>query len=437
MRVSPLARITLIYTDMPDLSSTAQYDRFESAIELPSEALLVPDVRQRILDVALAAGALTRASLHVTSRAVGINGELIKVSDYDVSDYSSLIRRNSMTAKLAFYSQELLTTKTVTFIHPIPPKIVPVMKGGKRRANPRIQHQIDPSKYASPDEREFVQLYRNLADKILQLMNSSPRAKWRCEAFHPWYPDSQHVNVINRKNRQRERENAKRQKQAARPKSMPSNKLPHAETGAGRGRGAIRGKFMGVEMRSQLEIRLAAELEERGIEWIYEHERLGSGNYLVDFHLPKLKCWIEVKGKEEPRDRFLLAEVAAYLRDHRHEDLYMYTSRGASEITHDGVGPSFKHAEFWERLMDPMSRIRFFLEHRDNLEKRRVLKDERFNTLQFRAVYTSEGSLYEATEIDEEDWRSFLMDFRKFVQPTEAVYLPRVLKACLGSVCKL
>lgn len=84
---------------------------------------------------------------------------------------------------------------------------------------------------------------------------------------------------------------------------------------------------MGVQFRSQLEIRFATQLEQKEIQWIYESERLAEGNYLVDFHLPTLKCWVEVKGKFEARDHYLLQDVAEYLKRERNERLYVYTSR--------------------------------------------------------------------------------------------------------------
>ena len=41
---------------------------------------------------------------------------------------------------------------------------------------------------------------------------------------------------------------------------------------------SLPGVVKGVEMRSQLEVRFAEELERRGIAWRYEPERIGAGH---------------------------------------------------------------------------------------------------------------------------------------------------------------
>jgi hypothetical protein len=105
---------------------------------------------------------------------------------------------------------------------------------------------------------------------------------------------------------------------------------------------------MGVQMRSQLEIRFATEIQARGIEWIYEEERLSDGNYLVDFHLPKLKMWVEVKGKFEARDHFLLKDVAETLQE-RGELLYVFTSSSPMKVTPDAF-EKLPRKQFWMLL---------------------------------------------------------------------------------------
>lgn len=107
--------------------------------------------------------------------------------------------------------------------------------------------------------------------------------------------------------------------------------------------------FQGIQFRSQLEIRFATELASRGIDWIYEKERLGQGNYLVDFYLPDHKQWVEVKGKFEPRDHYLLKEVAQMLEIERQEELFVYTSGKCFRVTSEEFVP-MKRSEFWELI---------------------------------------------------------------------------------------
>jgi hypothetical protein len=109
---------------------------------------------------------------------------------------------------------------------------------------------------------------------------------------------------------------------------------------------------MGVQFRSQLEIRFVTELESRQIRWAYETERLGEGNYLVDFYLPDYKCWVEVKGVFEPRDDYLLKDVANYLNRERGERLLVYTQNKGFVVSLENF-EDFPRKQFWEKLTEP------------------------------------------------------------------------------------
>lgn len=117
------------------------------------------------------------------------------------------------------------------------------------------------------------------------------------------------------------------------------------------------GEFKDVQFRSQLEIRLAADLEARGMRWEYEKERLGKGRYLVDFYLPDYKCWVEVKGVMDARDNQLLPEVAIWLRDHRRESLYIYMGDKRAYAVRGPKMEPLTHDEFWQRLGAPPAQL--------------------------------------------------------------------------------
>lgn len=61
---------------------------------------------------------------------------------------------------------------------------------------------------------------------------------------------------------------------------------------------AIETEYKGYRFRSRLEARWAVFLDSLNEEWQYEVEgyELPSGRYLPDFWLPRLYCWLEIKG---------------------------------------------------------------------------------------------------------------------------------------------
>lgn len=115
---------------------------------------------------------------------------------------------------------------------------------------------------------------------------------------------------------------------------------------------SLKGHYRNTAFRSLLEVRFAQELEQRQIAWKYEPERIGAGHYLVDFYLPDLKCWVEVKGRFEPRDDLLLPNVAINLKRERGERLFLYMQDEAYLVG----SKEFKRLtqdEFWAALTAP------------------------------------------------------------------------------------
>lgn len=129
-----------------------------------------------------------------------------------------------------------------------------------------------------------------------------------------------------------------------------SPRRPRVARGPRRGE-ATESIYRGAFMRSRLEVSFAQELDRRGIAWEYEPERIGGGRYLVDFHLPDRKCWVEVKGRFEARDDLLLPNVANHLRAERGERLFLFMRTRAFRVTWHGFEP-LTLDEFWAALSD-------------------------------------------------------------------------------------
>ena len=72
------------------------------------------------------------------------------------------------------------------------------------------------------------------------------------------------------------------------------------------------GRYKGIYMRSQWEIKVAQWLDRVGIAWQYEVRiPLGTHNYLPDFYLPEYGIFWEVKGYFREKDRKKMARVRA------------------------------------------------------------------------------------------------------------------------------
>ena len=155
--------------------------------------------------------------------------------------------------------------------------------------------------------------------------------------------------------RRRERQAEERRQQKLAEKIAKANLSGSGEGprehGTGRVPGARPGIYKGVQMRSQLEIRFAAELDERGIRWFYEGEALGAAQYLVDFYLPDLGTWVEVKGAMTAKDRQVLPEIARTLKTERQQRLLLYSGSGPCYAINPSGFREVERKNFWAELM--------------------------------------------------------------------------------------
>jgi len=73
---------------------------------------------------------------------------------------------------------------------------------------------------------------------------------------------------------------------------------------------AIETKYKGYRFRSRLEARWAVFFDFFGEEWEYEKEgfEFSEKRYLPDFWLPRLGCWLEIKGDHPSQDEFHLCK---------------------------------------------------------------------------------------------------------------------------------
>ncbi|MBA3870345.1 MAG: hypothetical protein H0X30_14465 [Anaerolineae bacterium] len=124
---------------------------------------------------------------------------------------------------------------------------------------------------------------------------------------------------------------------------------------------AVSGEFDGIHFRSQLEIRFAAELKKRNIAYKYESARVGKGKYMIDFYLPDHGIWVEVKGKMDARDEFLLQECAQVLRASHNEALYIYASDRKMHLVQDDKLEYLWPGKFWEMLETKQSSSKLLL----------------------------------------------------------------------------
>jgi hypothetical protein len=363
-------RFTFLFTESDDLSAVPPHRQFTTSIELPEEIVHLLDYRDRVLYVAGLVGKLTQACLHVTCKPLALNQHFVKPLTRH-ADQGLILSSYATILLFKAYSEPRYTSKThkLKILAPYPPVIPRIyyQKGSNRKERESLRHNFIHSNTAwAEDEKQksYSATLTELAEHLLILWRAEPHTHWEYLGFHPEWQDEEILKFkaewrkrLEQKERQQQKEAEKLRKAEERQKARLEKlaelgqQVPpqNQETGAGRRVGAVPGVFMGVTFRSQLEIRFVTKLEENKVAWKYECERLGEGNYLVDFYLPERRLWVEVKGKIEARDKFLLKEAAKILKG-RGEELYIYTQSKAYRVTPSDI-KEIKPATLWERIL--------------------------------------------------------------------------------------
>ncbi len=332
-------KIAFIFTDEFDLAQVRAGGRFRSNFEVPDAAKALPDIQGQIIAIAESVGELTKASLHVDCADVGLKNYPIKEGVLPTPNNMRLWH-HWQVARL-YFVRKVGFRRDLTIYAPIQANFPSYPSGYHELRHKHLWK--DPTMIA------FGEHLQVLSDRLLTLLNTD--GDWYFESFHPYLFQNSialRLRKLSRKDEVEARKQARdEEKRKAREAKLaekiaaapPADPLTH---GAGRTVGARPGIYKGVQMRSQLEIRFAAELDERGIQWVYEGEALSASSYLVDFYLPDLGVWVEVKGKFEARDRQVLPEVAKYLKSERKHRLLVYTGSGKCFV----VNPSgFREVE--------------------------------------------------------------------------------------------
>src|SRR5260221_2108235 len=342
-------KITFTFSDSPNLASMTSDDLCQSHFEFPDTVLQLPDIRDRILTLANLVGQMTKAILHITCKELGLKNYPIKI-EKTTNHWIHIEATHPTVLRFQGWDHRRRKSKTIKIIAPEKSGIPEHLTRYAGYTGGFTTLQLAEGKRYP----EALKIYQ-ISDLCFSLLSEDKLWQWYpFVQFHPYRFDaaaSKRMSKISRKHR-REKERLEKQ-QARAAKAIAEGKIPASTpvTGAGRRIGAVPGIFKGVQFRSQLEIRFVTHLEAKQIRWIYEGERLGDGNYLVDFYLPDLRCWVEVKGKVEPRDDYLLKDIADYLKKERGERLFIYTQSKAFSVS----GQAFKgltHDEFWSKVIN-------------------------------------------------------------------------------------
>lgn len=346
-------KIAFIFTDQPELAKLHRDERFNSFFELPDTVKSLPDAQEQIIAIGHLVGSLTKASLHLTCADIGLKNYPLK--QVDPPDHFGKTIFFQTRAMNLFFEGIFHRADGADFWYK---RKLSIFSPHSSLPVPRIGSYNFTFTWREPDLIDEVERIQSLSQRLVSLLNTA--GDWRCTWFHPFVKQPNLITQSNKHFRRVKAEEKKSIREEEKRKAREANlaeKLASAPSpapllthGAGRTVGARPGIYKGIQMRSQLEIRFAAELDERGIKWIYEGEALSESSYLVDFFLPDLGTWVEVKGRFEARDKQVLPLVAKYLKTERKQRLLVYTGAGKCCVVNPSGFREIERKNFWSEL---------------------------------------------------------------------------------------
>ncbi len=342
-------KLTFIFTPRPSLKDTPLEERTSTSLKLSQTLKDRTDLQERILEIANHAAPLTRYSLFIDCLDCGLKNHAIverEAQSIRLTPHQLSIHFEGFVQLAGHNYREKMR---VHFSAPLPSPF---------SATVRHLRSLTAT-YRSTEEQEYASRVSAFASSLMALLTSNGD-RWDCVGFDPHFWNNRQGNRLNKAatkhmrekeklERQQKRLEAKLAAQAAKAAESPADG-PTAH-GTGRVPGARPGIYKGVQMRSQLEIAFASELDERGINWVYEGEALGAAQYLIDFYLPDLGVWVEVKGRMSPKDRQVLPEVAAMLKSERQQRLLLYAGSGACYVINPSGFREIERKNFWSEVL--------------------------------------------------------------------------------------
>ncbi len=340
-------KLVFIFSDMNAIQKQAEHGTVSTSLEIPDIVAWMPANNERIKILASSIAQLTKASL------------LISCKEFNLKNYPVHVRPDDKRLDFGFHDTIIRfyrSDRTHCQIRIVAPISSPYNYMYARSG----VFPIQDTPGMGQQYRQYNKLVQDVVDNALVLLNSSSEPEWYFEGFHPGLLNKAALTRANKAARAAIAKENRKAKQAQKLAEKMKQKaeqgivpppVSEPRTGAGRTIGARPGIYKGVQMRSQLEIRFAAELDERGIRWIYEGESVSEAGYLVDFYLPDLGIWVEVKGRFEARDRQVLPEVAKYLKTNRKHRLLVYTGSGACMLVNPSGFREIERKNFWGELL--------------------------------------------------------------------------------------
>lgn len=322
-----------------------------TSLRLPDTVGRLPEFKERVITLGKLIAEFSHVPVEISCRRVGIVDHLIASGDGEMSAPTSLVANTiiKMETYAFFRPEKVLLRFPAPSLLPIPFTEPATLDLRNPASDAYFMREFQAQ---TTEQQKYIDAIFAIANACLSLLNAEPPNEnghmWTFTGFHPHWEEPSTRKLVNE------------------PKPPSSAHMHSGLKGAVvralgttqslapkpvRRYWAAPGVFKGVSMRSQSEIRCAAELEKRGIRWLYEYERLGPPQYLVDFFLPELGAWIEVKYSDlDARDEFQLPVVADYLASERGQRLFLFSNRSCYRISSEGFAPlDFK--TFWTEIV--------------------------------------------------------------------------------------
>ncbi len=197
-------KLSLIFTDTPNLKALRPYDIYRTYFEFPDSVLSQPDYENKFLTIVESIGQLTRAYLHVSCKQLGWHNKKIASLQLPPVDWKESIRENFFISAIGYETVIFpFQFRALRIMRPASPKFTqfqPASRNGKTfRPLKDCLSMPQQVKLDNSEQQNYVQTLDNLARLCLELLAPDLYYDWHYAGINPFWYDKSFVTEFNKR----------------------------------------------------------------------------------------------------------------------------------------------------------------------------------------------------------------------------------------------
>jgi hypothetical protein len=202
-------RMTFTFTDQAELATASKFDLWQQHVDFPDKASTLPDVKERLQQIAHLVGELTEASLFVDCDTLSWKHQLVCSCDSDwrrVEPYR--------TAVLGFETMVVTSREKYKYLKILFALAPPIDNDHYKYPQKALVRKVLNINYPTntDDGPAYLSTFDQLAEHCLSFFNANSAEPRKYLGFHPRWMDKSILNQLNKRIKISQRDEKKKKR---------------------------------------------------------------------------------------------------------------------------------------------------------------------------------------------------------------------------------